>query len=456
MSEQVDVVGGEQVGGSATDSVADSVTDSVTDEGQVSTPKRPGRRLARFLPRTRRSRLLSAIALLLVAGLGLWFFVGRPQTTASTTATKQTVTLATTTLKSTVSASGSLQPKQQADLSFSSGKVTSVLVAVGDAVTAGQSLATIDPSSLQIAYQSATADLTAAKETLADLKSSSSSSSAAIRAATASVQVKTNAVTQAKNNLAAATMTAPFDGLVAQVNIATGDSVGSGGSGSSGNSGGAGGSSGTGTTSSSAGIVVISKGTFTVSTTVSNSDVASIKRGLQAVITPTGSSTPVYGTVSSVGVVASSSSSGTSSGSATFPVTIDVTGTQNNLLAGSSVAVQIVTAQFTDVIAVATQALTTANGKTTVLKVVDGAEVATPVTLGQVVGNQTIVTEGLAEGDQIIVTGVRVASGGGTSTARAGNGSGSGQGQQMPMGEGGFPGGAPPAGGQMPQGGGNR
>lgn len=439
MSEQVDVV----------------ESDEATAEP---TPPKKGRlALRRLVPRTRRARILSAIALLLVAGVGVWFFVGRPQSTASTTTTKQTVTVATTTLKSTVSASGSLQPKQQADLSFSSGTVTSVLVAVGDAVTAGQSLATIDPSSLQIAYQSATADLTAAKETLADLKSSSSSSSAAIRAATASVQVKTNAVTQAKNNLAAATMTAPFDGLVAQVNIATGDSVGSGGSGGSGSSSGAGGSSGTGTTSSSsAGIVVISKGTFTVSTTVSNSDVASIKRGLQAVITPTGSSTPVYGTVSSVGVVASSSSSGTSSGSTTFPVTIDVTGTQNNLLAGSSVAVQIVTAQFTDVIAVSTQALTTANGKTTVLKVVDGAEVATPVTLGQVVGNQTIVTEGLAEGDQIIVTGVRVASGGGTSTARAGNGSGSGQGQQMPMGEGGFPGGAPPAGGQMPQGGANR
>lgn len=392
-------------------------------EGRPPTVKgRRSLRLGALVPRTRRGKVLGVLALLLIVGLAAGYGLLRPQAAASTTTTKQTLTISKTTLKSTVSASGTLQPERQADLTFSSsGKVTSVLVAVGDQVTAGQALAAIDPAALKIALQSASADLTAAKATLTDLQDSSTATTASVNAAAANVQVKTNAVTQARANLAAATMTAPFEGVVAEVNIAIGDTSGSSSAGSSG-AGGSNASSGAGSAStSSTAVVLISKGTFNVSTSVSNSDVTSIKRGLQAVITPTGSSTPVYGTVSSVGVVASSSS-GSSGGSTTFPVTIHVTGTHPELLAGSSVAVEIVTAQLTDVIAVPTQALTTANGTSTVVKLVNGAEVATPVTTGQVVGNRTVVTEGLEEGDQIVVANVRVASGAASARANSGNG----------------------------------
>ncbi len=383
--------------------------------------KRKGRlTLTRLVPRTWKTRLISAIAVLLVVGLGVWFFLLRPQPVSAPTT--QTLTLSATTLKTTVSASGTLEPEREADLSFSSGTVTAVLVGIGDTVTAGQTLATIDPAALRIAYQSAIADLSAAQATLTTVEDSSSSTTAAIKVASATVQVKQNAVATAKANLATATMTAPFDGIVAQVNIATGDTTSSGGTASG--AGTTSGSSSTKSSSSSAGIVVISKGTFTVSTTVSNTDVASIKRGLQAVITPTGATTAVYGTVSSVGVVATTSSG--TSGSSTFPVTISVTGTHPELLAGSAVTVDIVTAQYTDVIAVPTQSLTTASGTTTVKKLVDGQEVATLVTTGAVVGSSTVITEGLSEGDQIVVANGRVA--GGSSTARAGTARTAGQG----------------------------
>ena len=266
------------------------------------------------------------------------------------------------------------------------------------------------------------------KETLADLEDSDASD-AAIAAAQATVEVKRNALAQAKENLAAATLTAPFAGVVAEVTIAEGDTVGSD-SGSAGSGSAAGGTS-SGTTSSSA-ITLISKGTFTVSTSVSNSDVGSIKKGLQATITPTGTSESVFGTVTSVGVVATSSSS--SSGSATFPVQIKVTGTHGDLLAGSSASVVITTAQLSDVISVPTQAISTVDGKTVVTKLVDAAEVQTPVTIGQVVGTATVITEGLSEGDQVVVGSFRVAQASGTASAR----------QQK------FPGGMPSG---MPQGG---
>jgi len=97
--------------------------------------------------------------------------------------------------------------------------------------------------------------------------------------------------------------------------------VGAGGSGA----GGSGGSN-----SSGAQIVVITTNAWVVDASVSSADLAQVKKGLQAQITPTGARQPVFGTVSSVGVIAS-----TSAGTASFPVTVDVTGTPTGLYAGA-------------------------------------------------------------------------------------------------------------------------
>lgn len=438
--------------------MSDSSDRSPGDSGHAGLPgvRARARRLAiprprRFVPSGRRGRLIGAVALLAVAGLTAWWVFGRPQ--AAPADTRQTLTISASTLRSTVTASGTLEPERRADLTLPSGTVSSVRVAPGDEVTAGETLAAIDPAALEIAVSSASADLTAAQETLADLRSSSAST-ASINAASASVQVKQNALTQAKADLTAATLTAPFDGVVAEVNVAEGDAGGSSSGGASSSGAGAGsgaqtgGASGQGSSGSSAAIVLISKDAFTVSTSVSSGDVGSLKRGLQATITPSGSSQTVYGTVASVGVIASSSTSGSS----TFPVTIDITGTHDDLRAGSTVSVEIVTKQLTDVIAVPTQALATGDGGTTVTKLVDGAEVATAVTTGETLGSQTVITEGLAEGDQIVMTGFRVASGGSQTGQQETNGFPAGgglpEGMQPPSGGQGGPGGQGGFGGQ--------
>ena len=62
--------------------------------------------------------------------------------------------------------------------------------------------------------------------------------------------------------------------------------------------------------------------------------------------------------------MSSNSGSGSNSGSATFPVTIDVTGKHADLLPGSSATVAITVKQLADVISVPTQAISTVDGKT--------------------------------------------------------------------------------------------
>lgn len=138
------------------------------------TGKRGRRRKFRLLPRTRRGRIITVSALVVVlagAATGTWYLLSRPAETPQ--ALTQTITVSPTTLKTTVSATGTLQPERQADLTFdASSTVTSVDVSVGDTVTEGQQLATIDDSSLELALDSAQADLTAAQENLADLEDS--------------------------------------------------------------------------------------------------------------------------------------------------------------------------------------------------------------------------------------------------------------------------------------------
>ena len=114
-------------------------------------------------------------------------------------------------------------------------------------------------------------------------------------------------------------------------------------------------------------------------------------------ITPENSTTPVYGTVTSVGLVASSSST-----VATFPVTIAVTGSPTGLYAGSTATVSIVTKEITDAVQVPTAAISYSGGNATVTAVVNGSHVSRSVTTGQVSSGYTQITGGLTSGDKVV------------------------------------------------------
>jgi multidrug efflux pump subunit AcrA (membrane-fusion protein) len=128
--------------------------------------------------------------------------------------------------------------------------------------------------------------------------------------------------------------------------------------------------------------------------------------------------------VKSVGIVASSSSSG----SASFPVTIAVTGSPKGLYAGGAADVSIIVKQVENVLTVPTNAVHTENGKTVVYQMVNGAQVSTPVTLGTTYGAATQIRSGLKAGDKVVGTSFRLGgngNSGGTGT-RQGGGTGGG------------------------------
>lgn len=384
--------------------------------------------------RPRRLVLVLSALVLLSAASGAWLLLrgGEPAAAASTTAT-----VSTQTLKQTVTASGTVAAGTTDELSFDvSGTVTHVYVDPGDTVKKGQRLAAVDDDVLQAQLDAAESALTAARTARSEHLSDGASDEQEA-ADEASVLAAESSLAEAQEAVDGAVLRATIAGTVTDVGLEVGDKAGSG-SGSTGGSSQPSGSDTSASTSSGA-ITVVSTGRYVVDATVASSDVAKVKKGMQAEITVSGMDDTVYGTVTEVGLVAETDSSG----AAAFPVTVTVTGKRDDLFAGTSADLAIVTSQRADVLTVDSRALKTDGDTTYVDKVTDtasGATTKTVVKTGEAAGMVTEVTSGLAEGDVVEVPGF------------AGpGGSGGDQDMQQRMQErmqdgGGFPGGGTPPG----------
>jgi multidrug efflux pump subunit AcrA (membrane-fusion protein) len=380
----------------------------------------------------RKRSIIAAVVVLALAGasVGTWLATRQTTAAAALTVTDETVPVTTGTMQQTVATSGTIQPGEQADLDFAvSGDVTAVKVTAGDTVTKGEVLATVDSAALQAQVEAAQASLTAAQAKLTTDRSASASAGQ-IDSDEASVASDTTQLTSAETDFNDASLTSPIDGTVASVDLTVGQEVSGSGSASSGANGSAGGTSASGATaggsstgtssatSSTAEIEVIDTHSFTVSTTVDDTEVGQVKTGDQAVITPGSSTTEVYGTVSSVGLIASDSST-----VATFPVVIAVTGSPSGLFAGATATVSIITRQLDDVVEVPTAAISYTGGKATVTEVSHGRHVTTPIDTGVTSDGETQVTSGVTAGVDIVERVVKFnAPGGGAKSLFGGGG----------------------------------
>lgn len=400
---------------------------------------------AAALPRrpllNRRRGIIAAVILLAVgAGLGTWFGT-RPS--GASGVTTRIVTVGYGTIAQTASATGTIAAANTANLDFAvAGRVTAVDVSVGQTVTAGQALATVDPTALQAQLDQAQATLDSEEAKLASDESAKTTSSSQIAADQSAVTAAQASVTSAQDSLNDATLTSTISGTVASLNLTVGQEVsgtatsGSSGSGSSGtgsagaSAGGAGAfgasaassasssaasSSSASSSSSSAQVVVVGSGSYVVNGTVDDTEIGEIQNGDQATITPEGSTTNVYGQVASVGILATQSS-----GVASFPVVIDVTGSPSGLYPGATADIVITVKELQNVLVVPTAAVRFSGGGTAVVLDKDGTDVTQPVTLGTASGGDTQVLSGLQAGDQVVERIVTVSGSGTTGSSGAG------------------------------------
>ena len=370
--------------------------------------------------------IVAGVVLVVAGGsIGAWA-VTRP--TASANSSHRLFPAVRTTLSQTLSATGTIEPTTTDTLSFdASGQVTAVYATVGQRVTAGQNLATMESASLQ-------AQVAQAKATLAEDQSrlsqdeASGASSAQIAADQATVNADESQVESADQALSGATLTSPIDGIVATVGLTVGEQVsggsggggggadsgsgggadsGSGGGGDSGSgSGGDSGSGGSDSGSSDTSITVISASDV-VNANVGASVVDHIKAGDAVVITTEGANGPVAGTVASIGLTAD-----TSSGVATFPVVIDVTGTPSGPVRGGlGLGHDHLPPARGRARGAGRGVLLGPGGKAAVHVIVNGHQVTKTVTTGLTVNGLTQITSGLTAGERVVVNLVKISPG---------------------------------------------
>jgi multidrug efflux pump subunit AcrA (membrane-fusion protein) len=231
---------------------------------------------------------------------------------------------------------------------------------------------------------------------------------------------------------------APIGGTVAAINGQVGDTVGGGSSSSSSGAGGGGagaggGGSGSSSSSSSSGFIVLAQlSHFKMDVSLTESDIGKVKVGQAATVTVNAAEGEQFAAhVTSIGVLAASGSSGTSS-AVSYPVSLTLDQTGSRLKAGMSASADIITAQESGV-SVPNQALQ----GSTVTVVRNGKRIRQDVQTGTAGDSSTIIASGLSAGEQVLVTSRSATAG----AAAAGGAAAGANGAGRRFGSGGFGGG---------------
>jgi membrane fusion protein, macrolide-specific efflux system len=266
--------------------------------------------------------------------------------------------------------------------------VTEVSVKPGDTVTAGQALATADTTEIKRAYDRATNDLrtanmqrTLANEQLADARDADDLN--AERQALLQVYATRNQVSQATEarqalqaQLTAATLTAPIDGIVTEVNVSPAFDAPAG-----------------------AAIVVASR-TLTVTTDVFESDLVDVEVGQSATITIDAIGATLDGKVTAISPTAGDGSSGV----VAFPVTVTIKETPADLRSGMSADVAITIASATNVVTVPSAALEGTTGDYAVMTLdAQGKPQRVPVEVGLITNATAEIKSGLEAGTPVVI-----------------------------------------------------
>ncbi|MFJ1762331.1 efflux RND transporter periplasmic adaptor subunit [Amycolatopsis sp. NPDC088138] len=415
--------------------------------------------------RASRAWVINGALIVLLAGAG--FGIYQAFTPASNTAQAQTrsTQVRRATVSETISAAGTLASSYTGAANFTTaGKVTSIDVKVGDVVSAGQKLATVDSTQASKQLQVAKANLSVAQDSLdaaetaedtpatgqnsQNSQSSSQSAANSVTSAQAKLDQAELDVQTAQTALDNTSLYAPGAGTVTAVNGTVGQQSSSGGSASSsqtstsGSGQGGQGSSNSSSaassssSSSSTGFITITNMTgLVVNTSVAEIDVSKVKAGQKATVTLNAlPDKPIQASVASINLTPTTSGSVVSYGAQ-----LALTSPPDGLRPGQSASVVITVAEAENALSVPAAAVTTAGNTNIVTVQENGQNVPRQVQVG-IRGESTVqITSGLTEGENVVLTATAATGAGGT--GRTGTGGTGGTGGFPGGGTGGFPGG---------------
>lgn len=212
-----------------------------------------------------------------------------------------------------------------------------------------------------------------------------------------SLKQKENSLIDAREKLADYSIRAPFDGVVAALDLKKGDEVSSG---------------------TAAATLITKQRVATI--TLNEVDVAKVKAGQKATVT-----FDAIEDLSITGEVVEVDALGTvSQGVVSYDVKIVFDVQDERVKPGMSVSVSIILSSKPDVLLVSSSAIKTQNGENYIEVLINGAPQKKAVTAGDSNDTMTEITSGLAEGDEVVtqtVTGGSSASAGSSGSSQSGS-----------------------------------
>lgn len=297
-------------------------------------------------------KIIIVIAVLAGVALGVKsiFFDGN---TASQVGALISSKVVTDTIKTTISATGSLEPVDQVEVGTQvSGDIAKINVDFNSKVKKGQVIAELDKSKLQstlkqttISYKSAENDLNYKQSTYDRIKRLAASKSASaveleqaeynLNAAKLSLEQRKNEVAQARLNLSYATIKSPIDGVVLKRAVDVGQTVAA--------------------SMSTPTLFVIAKdlSQMKVMADVDEADIGQVKQGQRVTFTVDAFQNDTFhGTVQEVRLNPT-----TTSNVVTYTVVITAENPEQKLLPGMTATCTIVTQEITDAVTIPVKAL---------------------------------------------------------------------------------------------------
>jgi macrolide-specific efflux system membrane fusion protein len=326
-------------------------------------------------------------------------------TTSSARTSKQVVAAADGVVQNTVSGTGNVEPAVEDDVNFAtSGTLTSVHVKVGQHVTKGELLATLDPSAAKLTLAAAKETLTAARDELTSAEDDKSGSSAAtIDSDKVQVESDEATVTADEKAVAETKLYAPVSGTIAAT---AGDTVGesvSSGTGTSTTSDSGSSTTSTDTTSSSSSTAfaeIINSKTMTLTVSLSESDISEVKVGQSATVSFTAlSGVKLAARVTSISPVGTESNNVVS-----YDATLTIYEQDSKVLPGMSATASIVTSQVQGVTVPSDAVKDTSGTSGTVEVEKNGKAVRTRVVVGLKGSDRDQIVSGLKAGQDVVVT----------------------------------------------------
>lgn len=323
---------------------------------------------------------MRSLLLLALAGCVGSEHASDPREVPSAEATRvEVVTLEAAPAALSLSLPGEVEGSRDALLASGGGLVEAVLVRPGDRVRKGQTLLRIDVNLVSAQVDQAEAQHAQAAAALKRVQQlgDMASSSQRIDAETAE-KVASAGVRQARAQLDRARITAPFDGVVADVAVEVGESANPG----------------------APVLRLVQLDPVLVTLAVSDRDVVSLSAGSPVTVAASARSGSFPGTIRHVAPAADMRTRA-------FPVEVEVPNPDERLLPGMIARVSFEQALSDDVLVVPQEWIVTRRSEHGVFVEVEGTAVWRPVELGAVIRHDVVVEQGLSPGERVVITGHR-------------------------------------------------